>query len=226
MDIFSFLDEHGIKYENKDLIEQAFIHSSYVNEHKVSYGNNERLEFMGDAVLQVYSAERLYRIDPPLPEGLMSTRRSNLVSEKALARIVRENELNQFLKLGAGEEKTGGRDRDSIIADMFEAFIGAVYLDQGQEAAYRLLDQLMGEHIREIDENTFDYKTRLQEYVQADSRKSISYETLSVVGPNNAPEFKVAVKIDGLTYGVGTATTKKQAQKNAAKDALEKLAQL
>lgn len=226
MDIFSFLDEHGIKYENKDLIEQAFIHSSYVNEHKVSYGNNERLEFMGDAVLQVYSAERLYRIDPPLPEGLMSTRRSNLVSEKALARIVRENELNQFLKLGAGEEKTGGRDRDSIIADMFEAFIGAVYLDQGQEAAYRLLDQLMGEHIREVDENTFDYKTRLQEYVQADSRKSISYETLSVVGPNNAPEFKVAVKIDGLTYGVGTATTKKQAQKNAAKDALEKLAQL
>ncbi len=226
MDIFSFLDEHGIKYENKDLIEQAFIHSSYVNEHKVSYGNNERLEFMGDAVLQVYSAERLYRIDPPLPEGLMSTRRSNLVSEKALARIVRENELNQFLKLGAGEEKTGGRNRDSIIADMFEAFIGAVYLDQGQEAAYRLLDQLMSEHIREIDENTFDYKTRLQEYVQADSRKSISYETLSVVGPNNAPEFKVAVKIDGLTYGVGTATTKKQAQKNAAKDALEKLAQL
>ena len=226
MDIFSFLDEHGIEYENKDLIEQAFIHSSYVNEHKVSYGNNERLEFMGDAVLQVYSAERLYRIDPPLPEGLMSTRRSNLVSEKALARIVRENELNQFLKLGAGEEKTGGRDRDSIIADMFEAFIGAVYLDQGQEAAYRLLDQLMSEHIQEIDENTFDYKTRLQEYVQADSRKSISYETLSVVGPNNAPEFKVAVKIDGLTYGVGTATTKKQAQKNAAKDALQKLAQL
>ncbi len=226
MDIFSFLDEHGIEYENKDLIEQAFIHSSYVNEHKVSYGNNERLEFMGDAVLQVYSAERLYRIDPPLPEGLMSTRRSNLVSEKALARIVRENELNQFLKLGAGEEKTGGRDRDSIIADMFEAFIGAVYLDQGQEAAYRLLDQLMSEHIQEIDENTFDYKTRLQEYVQADSRKSISYETISVVGPNNAPEFKVAVKIDGLTYGVGTATTKKQAQKNAAKDALQKLAQL
>lgn len=226
MDIFSFLDEHGIEYENKDLIEQAFIHSSYVNEHKVSYGNNERLEFMGDAVLQVYSAERLYRIDPPLPEGLMSTRRSNLVSEKALARIVRENELNQFLKLGAGEEKTGGRDRDSIIADMFEAFIGAVYLDQGQEVAYRLLDQLMSEHIQEIDENTFDYKTRLQEYVQADSRKSISYETISVVGPNNAPEFKVAVKIDGLTYGVGTATTKKQAQKNAAKDALQKLAQL
>ena len=226
MDIFEFLDDHDIHYEDKDLIRQAFVHSSYVNEHKVSLGDNERLEFMGDAVLQVYSAERLYKIDPPLPEGLMSTRRSNLVSEKALAQIVRENELNQFLLLGAGEEKTGGRERDSIISDMFEAFIGAIYLDQGQKEAYKLLDQLMIVHIREVDEKTFDYKTRLQEYVQADSRKSIVYETISVSGPNNAPEFKVAVKIDGLTYGYGVASNKKQAQKNAAKDALEKLAQL
>ncbi|MBQ6218042.1 MAG: ribonuclease III [Erysipelotrichaceae bacterium] len=226
MSIYDFLDEHGIRYSDTDLIDQAFIHSSYVNEHKVNTGNNERLEFMGDAVLQVYSAERLFKIEPPLPEGLMSTRRSNLVSEKALAQIVRENELNQFLKLGAGEEKTGGRERDSIISDMFEAFIGAVYLDQGQEEAYKLLDQLMTIHIKEVDEKTFDFKTRLQEYVQADSRKSIVYETVSVVGPNNAPEFKVAVKIDGLIYGYGVASNKKQAQKNAAKDALEKLAQL
>jgi ribonuclease-3 len=226
MSIFDFLDEHGIAYENKDLIEQAFIHSSYVNEHKVSLGNNERLEFMGDAVLQIYSAERLYKIEPALPEGLMSVRRSNLVSEKALAQIVRENELNEFLKLGMGEEKTGGRDRDSLISDMFEAFIGAVYLDQGLETVYRLLDQLMTIHIKEVDEKTFDFKTRLQEYVQADSRKSIIYETVSVEGPNNAPEFEVAVKIDGLIYGYGKGTTKKQAQKNAAKDALEKLAQL
>ena len=226
MSIFDFLDEHGIAYENKDLIEQAFIHSSYVNEHKVSTGNNERLEFMGDAVLQIYSAERLYKIEPALPEGLMSVRRSNLVSEKALAQIVQENELNDFLKLGMGEEKTGGRDRDSLISDMFEAFIGAVYLDQGLETVYRLLDQLMTIHIKEVDEKTFDFKTRLQEYVQADSRKSIIYETVSVEGPNNAPEFEVAVKIDGLIYGYGKGTTKKQAQKNAAKDALEKLAQL
>ena len=226
MSIFDFLDKYQIPYNNKDLINQAFIHSSYVNEHKSATGDNERLEFMGDAVLQVYSAERLYNIDPPLPEGLMSTRRSNLVSEKALAKIVRENGLNDFLLLGVGEEKTGGRDRDSVIADMFEAFIGAVYLDQGQETVYRLLDDLMEEHIKEVDENTFDYKTRLQEYVQADSRKSIVYETISVVGPNNSPVFEVAVKIDGLTYGTGKASSKKQAQKNAAKNALEKLAQL
>jgi ribonuclease-3 len=226
MDIFEFLDSYHIPYKNKDLINQAFIHSSYVNEHKTATGDNERLEFMGDAVLQVYSAERLYNIDPPLPEGLMSTRRSNLVSEKALAAIVRECGLNEFLKLGIGEEKTGGRNRDSIIADMFEAFIGAVYLDQGQAVAYRLLDDLMAEHIKEVDEHMFDYKTKLQEYVQADSRKSIIYETVSVAGPNNNPEFTVAVKIDGLIYGYGKASSKKQAQKNAAKDALEKLAQI
>ncbi|MBO4920133.1 MAG: ribonuclease III [Erysipelotrichaceae bacterium] len=226
MSVFDFLDSHGISYKDKELISQAFVHSSYVNEHKTASGNNERLEFMGDAVLQVYSAQRLYEIEPALPEGLMSTRRSNLVSEKALAQIVRENELNDFLLLGAGEEKTGGRNRDSIMADMFEAFIGAVYLDQGQAAAYRLLDDLMGEHIRETDETTYDYKTRLQEYVQADSRKSIVYETISVEGPNNSPEFEVAVKIDGLTYGYGKGSSKKQAQKNAAKDALRKLVQL
>ena len=226
MSIFDFLDNLGIKYNDKDLIQQAFIHSSYVNEHKIGIHDNERLEFMGDAVLQVYSAHRLYEINPPLKEGLMSTRRSNLVSEKALAVVVREFELNQFLLLGAGEEKTGGRDRDSVISDMFEAFIGAIYLDSGYENAFKLLDLLMLEHIKEIDESTFDYKTKLQEYVQADTRKSIDYETISVTGPNNNPMFKVAVKIDGLVYGYGEASSKKQAQKNAAKDALKKMAQI
>ena len=162
MSIFDFLDKLSIPYKDKSLIETAFIHASYVNEHKEDLSNNERLEFMGDAVLQVYSAERLYNIKPELPEGLMSTRRSNLVSEKALAQIVRENGLNEFLLLGVGEEKTGGRNRDSIIADMFEAFIGAIYLDSGKEVVYRLLDDLMLEHVKEVDETTYDYKTKLQ----------------------------------------------------------------
>ena len=225
MTIFDFLDKHEIPYNNKDLINLAFIHSSYSNENNIN-DDNERLEFMGDAVLQVFSAERLFNINPPLSEGLMSTRRSNLVSEKALAEIVRENGLNQFLLLGVGEEKTGGRNRDSIISDMFEAFIGAIYLDQGQEVVYKLLDELMDYHIETVDESTYDYKTRLQEYVQADSRKSIVYKTVGVKGPSNNPEFTVEVKIDGLTYGTGIASSKKQAQKNAAKDALEKMVKL
>lgn len=223
MNIFDFLDLYNISYKNKDLINQAFVHSSYVNEHKLSFGDNERLEFMGDAVLQIYSAHRLYEIKPELKEGLMSTRRSNLVSEKALAEVVRENKLNEFLLLGAGEEKTGGRDRDSIISDMFEAFIGAVYLDTGYDNVFKLLDYLMKKHIDTIDESTFDYKTKLQEYIQADSRREIEYNTISVTGPNNNPEFEVEVKIDGLVYGVGKGSSKKLAQKNAAKDALDKM---
>lgn len=227
MTIFNFLDENKIKYNNKNLISQAFIHSSYVNEHKKDAScDNERLEFMGDAVLQIYSAKRLYDIDPPLKEGLMSTRRSNLVCEKMLATIAREYKLNKFLKLGTGEEKTGGRDRDSIIADMVEAFIGAIYLDTNINNVFKLLDVMFDKHIKEIDESTFDYKTRLQEYVQADTRKSISYEVVYSKGPSNKPEFKMAVKIDGLVYGYGIGKSKKEAEKKAAKNALEKMARL
>lgn len=224
MTIFEFLDKHKIKHNNSKLIEQAFIHSSYVNEHKGKLHDNERLEFIGDAVLQIYTAERLYGIRPALKEGLMSTRRANLVCEKGLAKVVREFNLNKYLKLGQGEEKNGGRNRDSIIADMFEAFIGAVYLDTDIKNVYKLLDLLMLKHVKEIDESTFDYKTKLQEYVQADSRKSIDYELIYTKGPSNNPEFKVAVKIDGLVYGYGVGKNKKDAQKMAAKSALKKLA--
>ena len=227
MSIYDFLDENKIKYNNKKLISQAFTHSSYVNEHKKDGTNdNERLEFMGDAVLQIYSAKRLYDIKPPLKEGLMSTRRSNLVCEKMLAVIAREFKLNKFLKLGTGEEKSGGRDRDSIIADMVEAFIGAVYLDTNINNVFKLLDIMFDKHIKEIDESTFDYKTKLQEYVQADTRKSINYELVYAKGPSNSPEFKMAVKIDDIIYGYGIGKSKKEAQKLAAKDALKKMAKL
>lgn len=227
MTIYDFLEKNKIKYNNKALIDQAFTHSSYVNEHKKDNSHdNERLEFMGDAVLQLYSARRLYDLQPPLKEGLMSTRRSNLVCEKMLAIIARETHLNDYLKLGQGEEKSGGRDRDSIIADMVEAFIGAVYLDTDIDNVFKLLDLLFLKHIQEIDESTYDYKTKLQEYVQADSKRTISYELVYAKGPSNKPEFKMAVKIDGLTYGYGVASSKKEAQKMAAKDALEKMAKL
>lgn len=226
MNIFDFLDKHNIKYHDKDLIMEAFTHSSYVNEHKGSLKDNERLEFMGDAVLQVYSARRLYDLKPLLSEGEMSTKRSNLVSEKALAKIAKDFKLNDYLLLGQGEEKSGGRNRDSIISDMFEAFIGAIYLDSDFKNVFKLLDILMSSYIEKLDESILDYKTKLQEYVQADSRKSIIYEQIYAKGPSNNPEFKIAVKIDGLIYGYGVASSKKQAQKNAAKEALKKLAQV
>lgn len=222
MEIFDFLNEHGIVYKDKELIAQAFTHSSYVNEHRGELHDNERLEFMGDAVLQIYSAKELFEINPPLKEGEMTTRRANLVCEKMLAKIAREYKLNEFLKLGIGEEKMGGRDRDSIIADMFEAFIGAVYIDTDIANVFKLLDIVMKHHIYDLQE--VDYKTKLQEYVQSDSRRSIDYEVIDIVGPSNNPEFTVVVKVDGLVYGSGKGSSKKDAQKNAAKDALEKMA--
>ena len=224
MTIFDFLDNNHIKYHNKKLIEQAFIHTSYMNEHPEGLHDNERLEFMGDAVLQIYSSTLLFAFNPPLSEGEMSTRRSNLVCEKALAKVVREFHLNDFLKLGTGEEKNGGRDRDSIISDMFEAFIGAVYIDSDYNNASALLGVLLKKHILETTETIVDYKTRLQEYFQADSSRSIIYETIDAKGPSNNPTFTVVVKVDGLIFGTGVGSSKKEAQKNAAKDALLKAA--
>lgn len=223
MDIFTFLEENKIVYHNKALIKQAFIHSSYRNEHPNLKGDNERLEFMGDAVLQIYSSTLLFSLKPPLNEGEMSTRRSNLVCEEALAHVAKEFKLNQFLLLGYGEEKNGGRERDSIVSDMFEAFIGAVYIDTSYQNVVALLDILMKKHI--LNTSLFiDYKTQLQEYVQADSRKAIVYETLSSTGPSNEPTFEVVVKVDNLVFGHGYGSSKKEAQKAAAKDALHKLA--
>lgn len=224
MTIFDFLDNYRIKYVNKDLISHAFYHSSFVNEHKDLSGDNERLEFMGDSVLQIYSAKVLFNKTPLLNEGDMSKIRSNMVCENTLAKIAREFKLNDFLKLGQGEEKTGGRDRDSIISDMFEAFIGAIYIDTDIDNVFKLLDILFKNHIDTMNEDVIDYKTRLQEYVQADSRKNIEYELIYSKGPCNKPEFKMAVKIDGIIYGYGIGPTKKDAQKMAAKDALLKVA--
>lgn len=224
MNIFAFLDRNGIKYNNKHLIQQAFIHTSYVNEHHGEYRDNERLEFMGDAVLQIYSSTKLFEVKPELNEGEMSTRRSNLVCEGALAGVAREFRLNNYLMLGVGEEKNGGRNRDSILGDMVEAFIGAIYVDTDFDNAWKLMELLFAKHFAETKKTVVDYKTRLQEYVQTDSRKTIEYETLSVTGPSNNPVFEIAVKVDGLVFGVGKGSSKKEAQKMAAKDALEKVA--
>ena len=224
MDIFNWLEKRKIKVHDKKLRQNAFVHSSYVNEHKTFKNDNERLEFMGDAVLQVWSAKKLYLIQPALSEGQMTTLRAQLVSEAALAQYTRELKLNQFLLLGAGEEKTGGRERESIMADMFEAFIGALYLDSGYESANKILESVITPHIYAPKaENLIDYKTKLQEYVQADTRKTVSYEVVHMDGPNNQPVFEVVVKMDEILLGRGKGTSKKKAEQAAAKDAFEKM---
>ena len=139
MEIIEWLDLKNIKVKNKKLINQSFMHSSYANEHKNKL-DNERLEFMGDAVLQVWVSEQLFKFNPVLNEGQMTTLRARLVCEKALSIYAKELNLNSFLLLGAGEEKNGGRNKESILADMFEAFIGALYLDQGMDTISSILE--------------------------------------------------------------------------------------
>lgn len=224
MALWDFLKKLDITVNDKHLIINAFVHSSYVNENPKYKYNNERLEFMGDAVLQILVSDFLYKLKPKLTEGDMTLYRAKLVREEALASYSRQMNLNQFLLLGSGEESTGGRDRDSIIADLFEAFLGAVYLDSGIDNARKIVDYIIPKDISKIDIHAVtDYKTKLQEYVQSDRREAVSYEVVSTKGPSNAPEFEVIVKLNELIYGRGIGTSKKRAEQMAAKNAFDKL---
>ena len=224
MTVIKWLEERNIKVRNEDMIQRAFMHSSYVNEHKNQPHDNERLEFLGDAVIQLWISKKLFILKPELNEGLMTTNRASLVCEEALAKYGKELGLNQFLLLGIGEEKSGGRDRDSIVADMFEAFLGAVYQDSGMKSINVILSEVIKfNKVSEIVPVIVDYKTRLQEYIQSDSRKTVRYEVLKVSGPSNKPNFEIAVKLDEIVLGKGKGQSKKKAEQEAAKNAFEKM---
>ena len=172
--IYSWLAHQGFGIKRNELMDTAFTHSSYVNENKNVHHDNERLEFMGDAVLQIYSSTKLFAFKPDLSEGKMTLFRSKLVNESALANYVRVHGLAQFLRLGVGEERSGGRDRDSILADMFEALLGALYLDSGFDSVHNILEEVVTPAMKAPkSEKLIDYKTTLQEYIQADSRKTV-----------------------------------------------------
>jgi ribonuclease III len=222
--LLEFLNHKGLIIDRLDLIEEAFTHTSFVNEHKNVHQDNERLELLGDAVLQLYVSDLLYHYTPLLSEGEMTSLRSRLVNEKTLASITRRCDLFNFLKLGVGEEKTGGRNRDSLLADVFEAFVAALYLQSDRSNVKRFLDPLLIPEFKAmLKQEHDDYKTRLQEYVQSDTRKTVVYEVIKSMGPSNAPTFEVVVKLDELVLGKGKGSSKKQAEQNAAKDAFSKL---
>ena len=226
MTIWKLLESFEIPVNNKALIENAFIHSSYVNDSDIKLEDNERLEFMGDAVLQICVSERLFVMRPQLSEGDMTLYRARLVYEPALAEYSKQLQLNQFLQLGMGEERHGGRDRVSIIADLFESFLGAVYLDSGIKSVNKILDVVLIPVMKNLEAlGITDYKTKLQEFIQSDSRKSVSYEVIGIEGPSNRPEFEVVVKLDHLIFGKGKGLSKKKAEQMAAKDAFDKLVQ-
>lgn len=222
--IFTWLEERKIPYKNKELIQQACIHTSYLNEHHEVKGDNERLEFMGDAVLQLYSTTILFNKKPVLNEGEMTRFRSQLVREEALANYSRELHWHEFIMLGIGEEKSGGRNRDSILADMFEALLGAIYIDCGYQAVAKILDEvLLPQAMSPDDSLVVDYKTKLQEYIQADTRNTVNYRVVHTSGPSNNPTFKVEVVLDDIVLGVGEGHSKKKAEQAAAQNAFEKL---
>ncbi|MDD8048219.1 MAG: ribonuclease III [Thomasclavelia sp.] len=224
MDVKDFLNKLDIKYDNLDLYVTAFTHSSYSNE-KGNCKNYERLEFLGDAVLQYYVSKYIFDLYRDIPEGSLTTLRSKLVREESLARFARELNIPPFIRLGYGEEHTGGRKRDSIQADIFEAFIGALSEDDKIDDVLRILNMTIYKHVDDVDyEDITDYKTTLQEVIQSDNRKTVEYEIISSTGPSNNPEFIAAVKMDEIVLGTGKGGSKKKAQQQAAKDALDKMA--
>lgn len=219
MDLDAFQKTIGYQYQNINLLKNALTHSSYANEKKTgSYKDNERLEFLGDAVLEVSSSDYIYKNHPEMNEGRMTRLRASLVCEPTLAMCAREIELDQFIMLGKGEELTGGRSRDSIVSDAFEAVIGSIYLDGGFANAKDFVNRFVLNDI-ENKQLFFDSKTILQEVVQARGLEA-QYELLNETGPEHDKTFHVHAYIDGLFDVEGSGHTKKSAEQQAAYHAL------
>ena len=214
--IFDWLKRNGISFSDRRLILEALTHSSYVNEHKEAGHDNERLEFLGDAVLEVSSSDFLFHQYPDMPEGKLTKLRASIVCEPTLALCAREIHLEQYLLLGKGEEHTGGRYRDSIISDAMEALIGAIYLDGGFANAKEFVEKFILTDI-EHKKLFYDSKTILQEIVQRDFKEEeIQYVIIGEEGPDHAKRFVVEVRIGEKKAGTGKGSTKKAAEQEAA----------
>lgn len=214
----------NLHFDDTGLLKLALTHSSYANERKINKIEcNERLEFLGDAILELITSDFLYSKYPKMPEGQLSKLRASLVCEESLAESAKEIGLGDCIYLGKGEEATGGRLRASITSDAFEALIGAIYLDKGYDAAKEfVLKYVLYDTDRFV--NSFDSKSLLQEKVQCSKKISvISYKVIEESGPEHNKNFKVAVYIDGKEYGVGQGRSKKAAEKEAARVALSNL---
>ncbi|MGI5839134.1 MAG: ribonuclease III [bacterium] len=215
----------GYNFHSPALLAQALSHTSYVNETNGALKSNERLEFLGDAVLELVVSHYLYSCYPNLAEGEMTKLRAAVVSEPTLARRARACDVGRFLRLGKGEETTGGRQRPSILADAFEAVIGAVYLDGGLAAAEEFIRRELAEEITvaAAGEHRQDNKTYLQELLQRGEERRLEYMVLDATGPDHAKVFAVQVVCDGKPLGTGSGRSKKEAEQAAAAQALRRL---
>ena len=210
----------GYSFRNKSLISEALTHSSYANEHRLNYmSNNERLEFLGDAVLEISISEYLYNRYPDEPEGYLTKMRASIVCEPTLALCSKDIRLGEFLLLGKGEELTGGRERKSITSDAFEAVIGAIYLDGGFANAKEFIDKFILADIKD-KQLFYDSKTILQEIVQAKGDKNLVYKLVGENGPDHNKQFEVNAMLGDEIVGKGIGRTKKAAEQEAAYNAI------
>lgn len=216
----------GYTFHNRELLRAALYHSSYANEHRLcGISSNERLEFLGDAVLGLVTADDLFAKYPNLPEGDLTRIRAALVCEESLHEVAQSLHLGDYLQLGKGEEAGGGRRRPSILADAMESVFAAVYLDGGMEAARSLIHRVLldKERPETVEERRRDFKTELQELVQRKPKQALHYEMVSATGPDHAKEFTFCVTLNGEVIGLGTGHSKKEAEQAAAKTALEQI---
>lgn len=213
----------GYRFQNEELLRQALTHSSFANEQKINkLCNYERLEFLGDAVLELVSSEFLFNENEDMPEGQLTRLRASMVCEPALAHCARDINLNSYILLGKGEETTGGRKRDSIISDVMEAVIGAIFLDGGIENAKRFIYRFV---LSDLEDKILflDSKTLLQEEIQKKNTAQLRYELVGESGPDHDKQFSVEAYLDGRLIGSGTGRTKKAAEQQAAYEALKRL---
>ncbi len=210
----------GYCYKKKELLQQALTHSSFANEQKINKSKDyERLEFLGDAVLELVSSEFLFHTNPDMPEGKLTRLRASMVCEPALAFCARDLELHEYIRLGKGEEMTGGRHRDSIISDVMEAVIGSLYLDGGFEAAHDFIHRFI---LSDLEDKIlfYDAKTVLQEMIQETPQGSLNYRLIKEEGPDHDKSFMVEACINGRPVSRGEGRTKKAAEQQAAYEAI------
>lgn len=214
-----------IVFQNKGLLKQAFTHASYVNEHRFSQNeDNERLEFLGDAVLELTVSEHLYQLFPDRPEGELTKLRAAIVCEPSLVKFAESLEFGQYVLLGKGEELTGGRTRPALLADVFESFVGALYLDQGLDAVVAFLHSyVFSQFTLNGRLQTTDFKTELQELTQHHNMGILEYRVIEERGPAHEREFVSEVFMEGLPLGRGSGRSKKEAEQQAAAVALDRL---
>ena len=223
------MEKINYRFKNEGYLKEALTHRSFSNENdKTKKFDNEKLEFLGDAVLNLITTEYIYNLEKDKNEGELAKLKSQIISEPVFSAIANDLKLGDYLYLSNGEILSGGRERKSILGDAFEALMVAIFKDSDYYTTKDIALKFLLEKINNLEEieGTGDYKTILQEVFQSKYRKMPEYELLSTKGPDHNKEFKIAVKLDNKIYGVGIGKSKKEAEKNAAREALEKIEEL